>query len=53
MAKNILNVGMIGRGFMGRAHSNAYHQVNRFFRLDREPVLKVICARDRERVSEL
>jgi predicted dehydrogenase len=52
MAKNILNVGMIGRGFMGRAHSNAYHQVNRFFRLDREPVLKVICARDRERVSE-
>ncbi len=26
-----LNIGMIGYGFMGRAHSNAYGQVNHFF----------------------
>ena len=26
-----LNIGMIGYGFMGRAHSNAYRQVNQFF----------------------
>ena len=27
-----LNIGMIGYGFMGRAHSNAYRQVNTFLR---------------------
>jgi predicted dehydrogenase len=41
-----LNVGMIGYGFMGRAHSNAYWQVNHFFDLPYRPVLKAICARD-------
>ncbi len=30
MKKN-LNIGMIGYGFMGRAHSNAYRQVGNFF----------------------
>ena len=29
-----LNIGMIGYGFMGRAHSNAYRKVNHFFDLD-------------------
>ena len=42
MAKT-LNVGMIGYGFMGRAHSNAYRMVGNFFDLPREPVLKVAC----------
>lgn len=41
-----LNVGMIGYGFMGRAHSNAYHQVSHFFDLPYRPVLKAACARD-------
>jgi predicted dehydrogenase len=41
-----LNIGMIGYGFMGRAHSNAYSQVNHFFDLEYRPVLKAICARD-------
>ena len=41
-----LNIGMIGYGFMGRAHSNAYSQVNHFFDLQYRPVLKAICARD-------
>jgi len=40
-----LNVGLIGYGFMGRAHSNAYRKVNTFFKLEHRPVLKAICAR--------
>ncbi len=38
-----LNVGLIGCGFMGRAHSNAYRKVWNFFKLPRQPVLKAIC----------
>ncbi|MBA3707506.1 MAG: Gfo/Idh/MocA family oxidoreductase [Planctomycetes bacterium] len=30
-SKPILNVALVGYAFMGRAHSNAYQQVNRFF----------------------
>jgi predicted dehydrogenase len=41
-----LNLGMIGYGFMGRAHSNAYRKVNNFFDLEYRPVLKAVCARD-------
>ncbi len=40
-----LNVGMIGYGFMGKAHSNAYAKVNHFFDLQHRPILKTICAR--------
>jgi predicted dehydrogenase len=43
-----LNVGLIGCGFMGRTHSNAYRQVNRFFNVKYRPVLKVVCAREDE-----
>ncbi len=38
-----LNVGMIGYGFMGRTHSNAYRKVTNFFDVPYEPILKVIC----------
>src|SRR5262245_60311419 len=41
-----LNIGMIGYGFMGRAHSNAYRKVNNFFDLEYRPLLKAVCARD-------
>jgi predicted dehydrogenase len=41
-----LNLAMIGYGFMGRAHSNAYIKVNHFFDLEYRPVLKAVCARD-------
>lgn len=41
-----LNVAMIGYGFMGRAHSNAWRQVRAFFDVPYEPVLKVICGRN-------
>src|SRR6266567_4016282 len=40
-----LNVGIVGYGFMGRAHSNAYRKVNNFFDLKYQPVLKAACAR--------
>lgn len=41
-----LNIGMIGYGFMGRAHSNAYRRVNNFFDLQHKVVLKAACGRD-------
>lgn len=41
-----LNIGMIGYGFMGRAHTNAYKRVNDFFDLKYRPRLKAVCARD-------
>jgi len=46
-----LNIGMIGYGFMGRTHSNAYAKVNHFFDLETKPVLKAICARNEERAQ--
>ena len=46
MARKKLNIGMVGYGFMGRTHSNAFSQVSHFFNLDYQPVLKTICARD-------
>jgi predicted dehydrogenase len=44
--KKKLNVGLVGYGFMGRTHSNAFSKVNNFFDLEYEPVLKAVCARD-------
>jgi predicted dehydrogenase len=44
-----LNVGMIGYGFMGKAHSNAYANVNHFFDLPYRPALKVLCARSADK----
>ncbi len=46
-----LNIGMIGYGFMGRAHSNAYASVNHFFDLEYKPVLKAACARNAEQLK--
>lgn len=41
-----LNIALIGYGFMGRAHSNAWRQVGSFFDVPYEPVMKVICGRN-------
>ena len=51
MSKKPLNIGMIGYGFMGRAHSNAYCTVSNFFDLEYQPVLKAACARNAEKVQ--
>jgi len=40
-----INVALIGYAFMGKAHSNAYRQVSRFFTPRLEPRLRVICGR--------
>jgi predicted dehydrogenase len=46
-----LNVGLVGYGFMGRTHSNAFRKVNNFFDLAYQPVLKAICGRDGEKTA--
>src|SRR5438477_11968307 len=51
MAKKKLNIGLVGYGFMGRTHSNAYLQAPRFFDVAYRPVLKAVCARNADRVK--
>lgn len=51
MARKSLNIGLVGYGFMGRAHSNAFLQAGRFFDLPYQPVLKAVCARNQERAK--
>jgi predicted dehydrogenase len=46
-----LNIGLVGYGFMGRTHSNAYRQVSNFFPLEYRPVLKAVCGRDATKVK--
>ncbi len=52
MARKALNIGMVGYGFMGRAHSNAYRKVNNFFDLEYQPVLKAACGRNKAKTKE-
>ena len=49
--KTPLNIGMIGYGFMGRAHSNAYCKVSNFFDTRYQPVLKAACARNQDSIQ--
>src|SRR5881628_3004860 len=46
-----LNIGLIGYGFMGRAHSNAFRKVSNFFDLEYKPILKTICGREEAKVK--
>jgi predicted dehydrogenase len=46
-----VGVGLVGYKFMGRVHSNAYHQVPRFFDVDPTPAMRAICGRDEEAVK--
>jgi predicted dehydrogenase len=44
---------MLGCGFMGRAHSNAYNQVNHFFSsLETRPILQAVYSRDEKRAQD-
>jgi len=52
MAKKKLNVALLGTKFMGKAHSNAYRQVSRFFDVPYEPVMKVLCGRNPKETKE-
>jgi len=46
-----LNIGLIGYGFMGRAHSNGFRKAGNFFDLPSQPVLKAVCGRDAGKVQ--
>ena len=51
--KKKIRVGMIGYGFMGKAHTNAFRQAAKFFPdLPYEPELKMFCARNEERAKQ-
>jgi len=49
--KQMLNVAMIGHGFIGKVHSNAFHQVGHFFPTPYQPRLKIICGRNRAKLE--
>jgi predicted dehydrogenase len=42
-----LRIGLVGYGFMGRTHSNAYKRVTDFFETEYHPVLGLSIGRDR------
>ena len=49
--KKPLNIAMIGSGFIARAHSNAFHQVARFFAAPYCLRTQVICGRDQAKLE--
>lgn len=46
-----VNVGMIGAGFMGKMHTNAFSRANSFFELDHKFCPKVVCTRDADKAN--
>ena len=51
--KKPLRIGLIGYGFMGRTHSNAFRKVPNFFPdLKYKPELAAVCARNKERAED-
>jgi len=51
MAKKEVGIGLIGYAFMGKTHSNAYRQVDKFFDPTVTPVLRAICGRNEDNVK--
>jgi len=47
-----LRVALIGYGFMGKAHSNAWRQAPRFFELPAEVIMSTLCGRDARAVQK-
>jgi len=52
METKSVRIGMIGYKFMGRAHSNAWLKVNRFFNPGARAVMRAVCGRDAGAVRE-
>jgi len=52
MAQREVGIGLIGYAFMGKAHSNAYRQVGRFFDPEARPVMRALCGRNEENVRK-
>jgi len=46
--KDLLNVALLGQGFMGRAHSNAWKQVASFFKTRPKPVMHTVFGQPEE-----
>ena len=44
----IINVALIGQGFMGRSHSNAWGQVSEFFQTPVKPVMHTVFGQEEE-----
>src|SRR5438270_120298 len=49
--RSTFSVGLIGTGFMGKVHSNAWRQAPRFFDLAAKIRMTTICGRDRAGTS--
>jgi predicted dehydrogenase len=52
MAAKTVNIGLVGQKFMGKAHSNAYMTVAKFFDIEPQPVMKAICGRNEAELAE-
>ena len=52
MAKETINVCLVGQKFMGRTHSNAYLKVGKFFDLPLVPVMHTIAGRNQQELEE-
>ena len=52
MVKSTINVALVGQKFMGKAHSNAYLKVAKFFDLPLEPVMHTVIGRDESELKE-
>ena len=50
--RRILNVGLVGYKFMGKAHSNAFARMPMFFNPGADVRMKAICGRDEAGVEE-
>ncbi len=52
MANKKIRIGLVGYQFMGKAHSNAYRQIHRFFpEIGIEPELTALCGRTEDKVK--
>ncbi len=51
-SRRTLQVGLIGYGFMGRAHSNAWRQAPRFFELPANVRMSTLCGRNARAVKK-
>lgn len=49
--KRRIRIGLIGYGFMGRTHSNAYSQLSHFFNTEHLPVRQAVCGTNEEKVK--
>ena len=52
MSGETCNIALIGTKFMGRAHSNAYLKVGKFFDLPTQPVMHTVCARNEAELKD-